>query len=47
MESVFPGGVYVGKNSSQPASVRAFPRRECAQQAAIPSFRKNAIKAFL
>ena len=38
--SVFSGGVYLGKNTSQPASVRASPVCECAKQAAIPSVGK-------
>ena len=36
IKSVFSGGVYLGKNTSRPASVRAFPRRECAQRGASP-----------
>ena len=35
-QSVFSGDMRLGKNTSQPASVRASPARECAQRAAIP-----------
>jgi hypothetical protein len=34
IQIVFSGGVYLGKNSSQPASVQASPASERAQQAA-------------
>ena len=35
VQSVFSEDMRLGKNSSQPASVRASPARECAQRAAI------------
>ena len=40
VKSVFCGGVYLAKHTSQPASVRASPASECAQQAATPSVGK-------
>ena len=36
IQSVFSEGVYLGKNTSRPASVRASPASECARQGAAP-----------